>query len=169
MNQPTLLTVSGKIKSSTWIKEGCRKGIYYQTTRAIFWNILRITTADAIMRCDIFHLFVGRNEKRKPVMERNCWLSINIEGHIANLCGLFRYYKNMALLTIISLHKNILLPSCCRTEKKLVLSWKRRWFRWWHSPSCLVKFLRYHYELHFPAIAMWYSRSVIMTMKAPVP
>ena len=26
-----------------------------------------------------------------------------------------------------------------------------------------------HYELYFPAIAMWYSSSTIMTMKAPVP
>ena len=44
------------------------------------------------------------------------------------------------LITLISLYKNIFRSSCCWTEKKLALSRKRSWFRWWHSPSWLVKF-----------------------------
>ena len=86
-----------------------------------------MTTANAIMWCDIFHLFVGRNKKRKPVMKGNYWLNVKIEGHIANLYCLFPYFKNIRplLLTLISTYKNIYLPSCCRTEKKLVLSRKR--------------------------------------------
>ena len=160
--------MNARIIPSTWIKEGCRNKIYYQTTRVIIWNLLRITIANAIMWCDIFHRFVGRHKKN--VMEGNCRLNINIEGHFANLNCLFRYFKNMwpFLHTPISLCKNIFLPSCCRTEK-LALSRKRRWFRWWHSPAWFGKFLRYHYRLCFPAIVMWYSRPAIMTMKALVP
>ena len=123
------------------------------------------------MCCNIFHLFVGRNKKRKLVIEANCRLNINIEERIANLCCLFRYFKNMGsfFLLLISLYKNIFLHSCSWTEKDLVLLRKRRWFRWWHIPSCLIKFLWYHDELYFPAVAMWHVRSTVMTMKAPVP
>ena len=42
------------------------------------------------MWCDIFHLFVGPNTKRKRVMEGNFRLNINIQGHIADLYYLFR-------------------------------------------------------------------------------
>ena len=106
------------------------KGIYYQTTRVTHWNLQIIITANAIKWCDIFHLFVGRNKKRKPVMEGNCRLNINFEGHIAELYRLFRYFKNMwpFLLTLISLYKNIFLPSYCRMEITPVLSRKRRRF-----------------------------------------
>ena len=143
------------------------KGIHYQTTRVIHWNLLQIiSTAKAIMWYDIFHFLVGRNKKRKLIMEGNFPLNINIEGHIADLHCLFSW---SFLLVLISLKKDRFLPSCCRTEKKLVLSDKRHLFHWWHSSSCLVKFLWYHYELHFPSIATWYSSSTIMTMKAPVP
>ena len=147
------------------------KGIYYQTTRVTHWNLQIIITANAIKWCDIFHLFIGRNKKRKPVMEGNCRLNINFEGHIAELYRLFRYFKNMwpFLLTLISPYKNIFLPSYCRMEITPVLSRKRRRFCWWHSPSCLVKFLWCHYNLYFPAIAMCSSRSTIVNMKAPVP
>ena len=146
--------------------------IYYQTARIIHLNLLRITTANAIMWCDIFHLFVGRNKKtRKPVMEGNFRLIINIEGHNANLHCLFWYFKNIwpFLLTLISLNKDIFLLSRCQSEKKLVLSEKRHLLHWWHSSSCVVKFWWYHYELYFSAMAMWYSSSTIMTMKAPLP
>ena len=120
---------------------GCRKGIYYQITRVIRWNLRRIVTVNATMWGDIFHLFVGRNKKRKPVMEGNFKLNINIEVHMADLHCLFRYFKNIwsFLLSLISLNKDIFLPSCCRTEKKLVLS-EERHFQWWHSPPCHVKF-----------------------------
>ena len=87
--------------------------IYYQTARIIHLNLLRITTANAIMWCDIFHLFVGRNKKtRKPVMEGNFRLIINIEGHNANLHCLFWYFKNIwpFLLTLISLNKDMKAP-----------------------------------------------------------
>ena len=65
------------------------------------------------MWCDIFHLFVGRNEKRKPVIEGNFRLNINIEGHIADLHCLFPYFKNIwpFLLTLISLNRDVFLPS----------------------------------------------------------
>ena len=71
--------------------------------------------------------FVGRNKKTKPVIEGNFRININIEGHIADVNCLFRYFKNIwpFLLTLISLNKDIFLPSCCRTEKNLVLSQKR--------------------------------------------
>ena len=41
-------------------------------------------------------------------MEGNYWLNINIEGNIANLHCLFRYFKSLRsfLLTLISLYKN---------------------------------------------------------------
>ena len=87
--------------------------IYYQTARIIHLNLLRITTANAIMWCDIFHLFVGRNKKtRKPVMEGNFRLIVNIEGHNANLHCLFWYFKNIwpFLLTLISLNKDMKAP-----------------------------------------------------------
>ena len=87
--------------------------IYYQTARIIHLNLLRITTANAITWCDIFHLFVGRNKKtRKPVMEGNFRLIINIEGHNANLHCLFWYFKNIwpFLLTLISLNKDMKAP-----------------------------------------------------------
>ena len=87
--------------------------IYYQTAWMIHLNLLRITTANAIMWCDIFHLFVGRNKKtRKPVMEGNFRLIINIEGHNANLHCLFWYFKNIwpFLLTLISLNKDMKAP-----------------------------------------------------------
>ena len=47
---------------------------------------------------DIFHLFVGQ-KKRKPVMEDNFRLNINIEGYIANLHCLFQYFKHLAFST----------------------------------------------------------------------
>ena len=63
---------------STWIKERCRKVLYYQKTRVIIWNLLRITNANALMWCDIFHFFVGRNKKRtgngrKLPVKHNDW------------------------------------------------------------------------------------------------
>ena len=102
-------------------------------------------------------------------MEGNFQLNINIEGDIADLHCLFRYFKNILpfQLTLISVNKDIFLRSCYRTEKKLLLSEKRNLFRWWHSPSC--PFWWNHYELYFPAIAMWYSSSTIMSMKPSVP
>ena len=92
-----------RIRLSTWIKVGCRKGISYQTTRITHWNLQRITNVNAIMRCDIFNLFVGRNKKRKPVMEGNFRLNIHIEGHAANHHCLFWYFKDIwpFLLTLI--------------------------------------------------------------------
>ena len=72
------------------------------------------------------------------------------------------------LLILITLYINIYFPSCCWAGQKLILLRKRRWFCWWYSPSSLAKFLWYHYELEFPAVAVWYSRSTIMTMKVPV-
>ena len=102
-------------------------------------------------------------------MEGNFRLIINIEGHNANLHCLFWYFKNIwpFLLILISLNKDI-FSFLLSDEKNLALSEKRHFFHWWHSPSCFVKFL-YHYELYFPAIAMWYSSSTITTMKASVP
>ena len=55
------------------------------------WNLLRMTIANDIMWCDIFHLFVEQN--KKTVMEGNCWLNINIEGHTDNVYCLFWYFK----------------------------------------------------------------------------
>ena len=147
---------------------GCRKGIYYQTTRVIHWNLRRIVTVNATMWCDIFHLFVGRNKKRKPVMEGNFKLNINIEVHIADLHCLFRYFKNIwsFLLSLISLNKDIFLLSCCRTEKKLVLAGKRH-FHWWRSPSCHVKFYdiimnyafqQLQFEIRFQQLWPWKHR-----------
>ena len=120
----------------------------------------------------IFFTFLSNGiKKRKPIVEGNFRSNINIEGHIADLHCLFWYFKNIwpFLFIIISLNKDIFLPSCCWMEKKLAFSKKKHLFHWWHSPSCLVKFIWYHYELYFPAIAMWYSSSTIMTMKAPPP
>ena len=133
---------NARIRSSTSIKVGYTKGIYYQTTRVIHWNLLRIATTNAIKWCDVFYLFVGVNKKEKPVMEGTFRLKINIEGHIAAFNCLFRYFKNIwiFLFTLISLNKNIFLPACSRTEKKVVLSEKRYLFHWWHSPSCLLQF-----------------------------
>ena len=107
----------------------------------------------------------------KLLLERNFWLNIYIESHIAYLYYLFWYFKNIwpFLLTLISLNKDIFLLSRCQSEKKLVLSEKRHLLHWWHSSSCVVKFWWYHYELYFSAMAMWYSSSTIMTMKAPLP
>ena len=132
------------VTSSPWTKEGCRKRINYQTTQVIHWNLLRITTKNTIIWCDIVHLFVGRNNK-KNTMEKNGWLNINIEDHIADLHCLFRYFKGMwpFLLTPISLYKSSFLSSRCQTEKKLILLRKKCWFPWWHSPFFLVKFLWY--------------------------
>ena len=110
-----------RIISSTWTKEGCKKGIYY-TTQVTYWNLLRITTANAIIRYRIFHLFVGRHKKRITVMERDCRLNIKIESHIADLCYLFWHFKNMLpfLLALILLYKNIFLSSsCCQMENSL--------------------------------------------------
>ena len=119
------------------------KGIYYQTTRVTHWNLQIIITANAIKWCDIFHLFVGWNKKRKPVMEGNCRLNINFEGHIAELYRLFRYFKNMwpFLLTLISLYKNIFLPSYCRMEITPVLSRKRRRFLYFTILNYFSSFL----------------------------
>ena len=155
-----------RIISSTWTKEGCKKGIYY-TTQVTYWNLLRITTANAIIRYHIFHLFVGRHKKRIPVMERYCRLNMKIEGHIANLYYLFWHFKNM--LPYFTIQKYFSFFFLLSDGKQLILSWKRRQFCWSHSPSCLVKYLWYHYELYFAAIGMWYSRLKIMTMEAPVP
>ena len=129
------------------MEERCSKKIYYQTTQVIHWNLLRITTANAIMWCDIFHLVVGRNKKRKTAMEGNWRLTISIEDHITDLYCLFRCFKKIwhFLLTTISLYKNIFFISRCWTEIKLILSWKRCWFRWFHDPFFLVKFLWCHY------------------------
>ena len=66
------------------------------------------------MWCDIFRFFVGRNEKRKPVMEENCRLNIKIECHIADL-----YFLTDSYFTIFR-------SSCCWTEKKLANSRKGR-------------------------------------------
>ena len=54
-----------------------------------FWKVeIQPCSANAIMWCDIFHLFVRQNKKRKPVMEANfllnkywrpyCWSSLLI-------------------------------------------------------------------------------------------
>ena len=48
------------------------------------------------MWCDIFNLFVEWNQKRKPVMEGNCRLNINIKGHIAHIYFLIRFLKEHA-------------------------------------------------------------------------
>ena len=74
-------------------------------------------------------------------------------------CSLFRlllfHYMKMIFFRFVAVRKT------------LILSQKRRWFCYCHSPFCLVK-LRYHCELYFSAITMWYSRSINMTMKAPI-
>ena len=59
-------------------------------------------------------------------MEGSFQLNISSEGHIAELQCLFRHFKNIwpFLVTLISLNKYIFLPSCCRTEKKFLLSEK---------------------------------------------
>ena len=104
-----------------------------------------------------FNLFVGRKKKRKPLIEGNHQLNINIEGYIADLdtlktCGLdylllFHYIKIFFLFVVVR-------------WKKSFSFYRRDVIGWWYSPySCLVKFLWYHYECHFPAIAMWYLRS----------
>ena len=93
-----------RIISSIWMKEECGKRIYYQTTQFIHWNLVRITTAKIVMWCDIFHLFVGRNKKRKPAMEGNCWLNINIEDHMADLHGLFQYFKKCGFSYLLLFH-----------------------------------------------------------------
>ena len=149
---------------------GRRKGIYYQPTKVIHWNLLRITTANAVIGA-IFFIFLSDGIKiRKPVMEENVRLNINIEAHTADLHCLFRYFKNMwpFLRTLVSLNKNIFLLSFCWMEKKLVVSEKGLLFHWWHSPSCIVNFLWYHYELYFPVIAMWHSSSTTVTVKTLV-
>ena len=59
-----------RIISSTWIKEGCKEVIYYQTTQVTHWNLLTITTVNAIMptlllhyiKLFIFLLIVGRKK-----------------------------------------------------------------------------------------------------------
>ena len=63
-------------------------------------------------------------------MEQNFRLNINIEDHIADLYSLFRYFKDIwpFLLGLISLNKDIFLPSFCRTEENLVVSEKRHLF-----------------------------------------
>ena len=63
-------------------------------------------------------------------MEGNFQLNINIEGDIADLHCLFRYFKNILpfQLTLISVNKDIFLCSCYRTEKKLLLSEKDIYF-----------------------------------------
>ena len=63
-------------------------------------------------------------------MEGNFQLNINIEGDIADLHCLFRYFKNILpfQLTLISVNKDIFLRSCYRTEKKLLLSEKDIYF-----------------------------------------
>ena len=128
----------------------------YQATRAIHWNLFGITTANAIMWCDIFHLFVGRNKKTlKTIL-----LIFIIYFHILKTCGffyLFHYTKIIFSLLVVGRKKN------------LVLTLKRRWFRSWHSSYYFVKFLWYHDDLHFPAIGIWYSRSTIMSLKTHVP
>ena len=59
-----------------------------------------------------FHLSVGWNKKRSPIMTGNCQLNINIEDHTANLSCLHRFFKNISsfLPSLISLYKNIFLP-----------------------------------------------------------
>ena len=129
-------------RSSAWIKVGCRKGIYYQTRQVIHWNLLRINTTNAIMWCDIFHLFVGRNKKRKPVIEGNFRLNINIEGHIADLHCLFPYFKNIwpFLLTLISLNRDVFLPSFVGRKRFSSFQKKKHLIHWWHNASCLISF-----------------------------
>ena len=115
---------------------------------------------------DIFHLFVEQN--KKTVMEGNCWLNINIEGHTDNLYCLFWYFKITRLFSVTLLFyciKIMFFLLVVWREKKLVFSWKRHWFFWWHSPSHLAKFLWHHYDLYFPAIVLWYSRSTIIPLK----
>ena len=119
----------------------------------------------------IFHLFIGWNKKRKPSMEGNCRLNINIVDQITDLYCLFRYVKSMwpFLLTPISLYKSFFFffslvngkKSNPFTEDLLISLMVLSFF--------LVKFLWCHYELYFPAIAMWYSRSTILSTKALVP
>ena len=75
------------------------------------------------MWCDIFHLFVRWNKNRKTVMKGNFWLNINIDGHIADLHCLFRYFKNIwpFLLTLISLNKDIFIHFFFKVNKKRLL------------------------------------------------
>ena len=92
------------------------------------WNLLRITIANDIMWRDIFHLFVEQN--KKTVMEGNCWLNINIEGHTDNLYCLFWYFKITRLFSVTLLFyciKIMFFLLVVWREKKLVFSWKRHW------------------------------------------
>ena len=92
------------------------------------WNLLRMTIANDIMWCDIFHLFVEQN--KKTVMEGNCWLNINIEGHTDNLYCLFWYFKITRLFSVTLLFyciKIMFFLLVVWREKKLVFSWKRHW------------------------------------------
>ena len=63
--------------------------MYYRTTGDIHLNLLKITFANGLMWCNVFHLFVGRNKKRKPVIEGHFRLNMNIEGHMNDLYCLF--------------------------------------------------------------------------------
>ena len=85
LDQPTLLTIiieyweNTRIISSTWVNEGCRKVTYYQTTRVMHWNFSITGTANAIIWHDI-----SWDRVKETVMEGNCWLNINIEGHVVD-------------------------------------------------------------------------------------
>ena len=56
-------------------------------------------------------------------MKGNFWLNINIDGHIADLHCLFRYFKNIwpFLLTLISLNKDIFIHFFFKVNKKRLL------------------------------------------------
>ena len=104
-------------------------------------------------------------------MEENCRLNINIVDQITDLYCLFRYVKNMwpFLLAPISLYKNIFFFFSLVNGKKADLFTEDALISLMAWSFFLVKFLWCHYELYFPAIAMWYSRSTILSMKALVP
>ena len=140
----------------------------YQTTRLI-WNLLRTTTANDRMCYDIFRLFVGENKKRKPVMEGNCRLNIKIDGHIADLYCLFEYCKTYGLFYLLLFHY-VKTFFFLVVGRKKCLPFHRRNVDFADRIVLLESksLLWYHYELYFPAVAMWYSRSLIMTMKSRV-
>ena len=111
-----------------------------------------MTTANAIMWCDIFHLFVGRNKKRKLVMKGNYWLNVKIEGHIANLYCLFPYFKNMRPFYLHLFQHIKIFIFLLVVGRKKSLSFHGRDVNF-ADGIVLLDFFGYHYELYFPPIA----------------
>ena len=61
------------------------------------------------MRCNVFKLSFGQNKKRKPVIEANCRLNINIEDHIAYF---FAYFDTLKTCVLFYLGSDYIIPAC---------------------------------------------------------